>query len=314
MSYGILLLRIVLGLAIAGHGAQKLFGSFDGPGPRGTADAFGGLRFRNPYAMAILAGLAEFVGGLAFAAGFLTPLAALAIAVVMLNAVVTVHWQNGFWASAGGYEFPLVIWATAIAIATTGGGRFSVDRLLGWTDELSGLGWGIGVMAGSMLISLATLTLGRHPAAAADTASRDMPPSSAPTGSPATEPSGRDVPTRSAVGAPDAAASAEKPVGARNSASQGSAVEIDVAHDGQTGTLAEAGDLVDYLWRQGFPAMLVEVDGWWRVEVRTRREQPPGLMTDLLDVLDSWPESAMHPGVLERLDDTHYALHSREGR
>jgi putative oxidoreductase len=285
-----LLLRIVLGLAIAGHGAQKLFGSFDGPGPRGTAAAFGGLRFRNPYAMAILAGVAEFVGGLAFAVGFLTPLAALAIAVVMLNAVVTVHWKKGFWATAGGYEFPLVIWATAIAVATTGGGRFSVDRLLGWADELSGVRWGIAVMAGSVLISLATLTLGRHPAtAAAGTASPSEPSSREPTADPAAG-------------------------GARSMGPRGSAVEIDVAHDGQTATLAEAGDLVDYLWRQGFPAMLVEVDGWWRVEVRSPREQPPGLMTDLLDVLESWPESAMHQGVLERLDDTHYALHSREDR
>jgi putative oxidoreductase len=98
MSYGILLLRIVLGLAIAAHGAQKVFGSFDGPGPRGTADAFSSLRFRRPYEMAIVAGLAELAGGLAFAVGFLTPIAALAIAVVMLNAVMTVHWRNGFWA------------------------------------------------------------------------------------------------------------------------------------------------------------------------------------------------------------------------
>jgi putative oxidoreductase len=311
-----LLLRIVLGLAIAGHGAQKLFGSFDGPGPRGTAAAFGGLRFRNPYAMAILAGLAEFVGGLAFAVGFLTPLAALAIAVVMLNAVVTVHWKNGFWATAGGYEFPLVIWATAIAVATTGGGRFSVDRLLGWADELSGVRWGIAVMAGSVLISLGTLTLGRHPATAtAGTASPSEPSSPGPTGSPPAAGSGREAPARPGAGGSRAAASADPAgAGARSTGSKGSAVEIDVAHDGQTATLAEAGDLVDYLWRQGFPAMLVEVDGWWRVEVRSPREQPPGLMTDLLDVLESWPETAMHPGVLERLDDKHYALHSREGR
>jgi putative oxidoreductase len=276
VSYGIVLLRLVLGLAIAGHGAQKLFGSFQGGGPAGTAETFGKLRFRRPYTMAILAGVAEFAGGLAFAAGFVTPVAALAIAVVMLNAVVTVHWRNGFWASAGGYEFPLVIWATAIAIATTGPGRFSVDRLLGWDDTLRGLGWGIAVLAGSILISFATLTLGRRPA----------------------EPS-----------APSRATSR-----ARTPAGMSSAVNIDVDDEGQAGSLSEAGDLVDYLWRQGFPAMLVEVDGAWRVEVRSPREQPPGLMSDLVDVLDSWPEETMHPGTLERLDDTHYALHGRRGR
>ena len=64
--------------------------------------------------MAILAALAE-TGGLLFAVGLLTPLAALGIAIVMLNAIGTVHWKNGFWNSAGGYEFPLVMLAAAVA-------------------------------------------------------------------------------------------------------------------------------------------------------------------------------------------------------
>src|SRR5437660_4196543 len=98
MSIGLLILRLVLGLTLAAHGSQKLFGWFDGGGPQGTASFFRGLGFRSPYAMALLAGAAELGGGLAVALGFLTPFAALALIVVMLNAIATVHWRNGFWA------------------------------------------------------------------------------------------------------------------------------------------------------------------------------------------------------------------------
>jgi putative oxidoreductase len=77
--------------------------------------------------MALAAGLAELGGGLLLALGLLTPLAALAIAVVMLNALASVHWRNGFWNTNGGYEFTLLIWAAAIALAATGPGRFSFD-------------------------------------------------------------------------------------------------------------------------------------------------------------------------------------------
>jgi putative oxidoreductase len=162
MSYGILLLRVVLGLTMAGHGAQKLFGSFSGPGLRGVEGFMGALRFRTPFLMAILAGASEFFGGLLLAGGLFTPFAALAIAVVMLNAIGTVHISKGFWNSAGGYEFNLLIWASAVALAFTGGARFSLDALLGWADNLGGLWWGVGVALASAVISSLTLGLMRH--------------------------------------------------------------------------------------------------------------------------------------------------------
>jgi putative oxidoreductase len=130
MSYGILFLRVIVGAVIASHGAQKLFGWFGGHGPRGTAGFFGSLGFRPPLTMALLAGLAE-AAGLFFAAGFLTPFAALAMASVMVVAIGSVHWKNGFWAGNGGYEYNLVIWTVAVAVAATGPGRFSVDHALG---------------------------------------------------------------------------------------------------------------------------------------------------------------------------------------
>jgi putative oxidoreductase len=165
MSYGILFLRVVLGSIMAAHGAQKLFGWFGGGGPRGTADGFGQLRFRPPLLLALAAGLAEFGGGLLIAAGLLTPLAALAIAIVMLNAIGTVHWPNGFWNTRGGYEFNLLVFTAAVAIAATGAARFSLDNLIGWADNISGVWWALGVIAISVLVSAFTLTIGRRSSA-----------------------------------------------------------------------------------------------------------------------------------------------------
>jgi putative oxidoreductase len=81
---------------------------------------------------------------------------------VMLNAIGAVHWPNGFWNTRGGYEFNLLVVAAAVAVAATGAARFSLDNLIGWADNISGLWWGIGVIAISVLVSAVTLTIGRH--------------------------------------------------------------------------------------------------------------------------------------------------------
>jgi putative oxidoreductase len=162
MSLGILVLRLVLGLTMAGHGAQKLFGSFGGPGLRATATGFGQLRFRAPLVMAATAAVAELGGGLLLAAGLVTPFAGFILAVVMVNAIVTVHFTNGFWSGKGGYEFNLLIWAAAVALAATGGARYSLDNAFGWADNLSGTWWGVGAAVGSAVVSLVTLVLGRR--------------------------------------------------------------------------------------------------------------------------------------------------------
>ena len=135
-----------------GHGTQKLFGWFGGGGPRGTAVFFGSLGFRRRHAlpMAVLAGLSE-AAGLLFALGLLTPFAALALASVMVVAVGSVHWRNGFWVANGGFEYNLLIWSAAIAVAAAGPGRFSIDRALGWDERLSGLWWGVGALGVSLL-------------------------------------------------------------------------------------------------------------------------------------------------------------------
>jgi putative oxidoreductase len=162
MSYGLLLLRVVVGGTMFSHGVQKLFGWFGGPGLRGTAGFFESLGWRRmPLVLAFLAGLAE-TSGLAFAFGLLTPLPALAIAVVMLNAILVVHWKNGFFNGDGGLEFPLTLATVAVAIAATGPGRFSIDRLIGWNDNISGVWWGVGVAAAAPAISFVTVTVLRH--------------------------------------------------------------------------------------------------------------------------------------------------------
>jgi len=162
MAFGLLILRLVLGLTLAAHGTQKVFGWFGGGGPQGTAGFFRGLGFRSPLVMAWAAGLSELLGGLGIALGFLTPLAALALVVVMLTAIATVHWRNGFWAGKGGYEFNLLILAAAVALAAIGPGRFAVDRAARWDDNLSGTWWGVGVLVAGAVASAATLTAGRY--------------------------------------------------------------------------------------------------------------------------------------------------------
>jgi putative oxidoreductase len=141
MDIGLLFLRLVVGLTLAAHGAQKLFQWFGGYGLSGTGQFLEQLGFRPGRTQAALAGIAELGGGLLLAAGFVTPAAAAAVVAVMLVAAVGVHVEKGFFATSGGYEYTLVLGAAAAALAFTGPGALSVDRALGisWSGELSGL-------------------------------------------------------------------------------------------------------------------------------------------------------------------------------
>ena len=160
MAYGLLLLRVVFGLTIAAHGAQKLFGWFGGGGLNRWGQIFG-TNYQNGVLMAALAGMSE-LGGVAFAIGLLTPLAALGMVVVMVTAIRVVTWQNGFFHSNGGFEFNLALLAGAVAIVMTGPGRFSVDHALGIDDNASGLWWGLGVLAIGVVIAFVNHALFFH--------------------------------------------------------------------------------------------------------------------------------------------------------
>ncbi|MEU9353843.1 DoxX family membrane protein [Streptomyces griseoloalbus] len=125
---GLLVLRLVLGLTIAAHGAQKLFGWFAGGGVEGTGMYFASLGYPSPEAFAVVAGLTETLGGLGLALGLLTPLAAAAVAGTLVNAI-SVKWGGGFFAPEG-VEYELLIALAAVALALTGPGRIAVDRLV----------------------------------------------------------------------------------------------------------------------------------------------------------------------------------------
>jgi putative oxidoreductase len=131
IALGLLVLRLVLGLILAAHGAQKLFGWWGGTGMTGWTGAMTRMRIRPAAPWAWMSALAEFVGGLLVAIGFLNPLGSFAIAGSMLVAITLVHWPKGFWTTKGGYEFNLLIIAAAAAVAIAGPGAYSLDSALG---------------------------------------------------------------------------------------------------------------------------------------------------------------------------------------
>lgn len=124
---GLLILRIVLGITFMAHGAQKLFGMFDGPGIAGTTGYFASLGIPMPGLMAWVVGLFELLGGLYVLIGFLTPVGGVMITCIMLGAIAYVHLAKGFWNGNGGMEFPLVNIAAALALTFAGPGRYSVE-------------------------------------------------------------------------------------------------------------------------------------------------------------------------------------------
>lgn len=129
IALGLLIIRLVVGLSFMAHGAQKLFGWFGGYGPKGTGGWMESIGIKPGVAMAVMAGLMEFVGGALFAAGLGTVFASLLIVMTMVVAIVKVHGQNGYWATAGGYEYNLLLIAIAVGVALTGAGAYSVDAL-----------------------------------------------------------------------------------------------------------------------------------------------------------------------------------------
>jgi len=133
VDLGILVIRGLFGIAIAAHGAQKVFGWFGGYGLKGTGGFFETLGFRPGVAFAAAAGLSELGGGVLLALGLFTPFGAAAVLAAMIVAMVSVHSQNGFFAMNNGIEMPFLYAVPALGLAFTGAGAFSFDSLLGLT-------------------------------------------------------------------------------------------------------------------------------------------------------------------------------------
>lgn len=157
MAFGLLVLRLVVGALFVGHGTQKLFGWFDGPGIEGTRGMYRQLGYPQPRAMAWVAGAAEAGAGGLLVLGWLTPLAAAAVIGVMVNAIGAVHAGNGPWVTDGGWEYNAVLIAAATTFAFTGPGLLALDNGLGW--DLAGPLYGLvavllGVVAGGGVLAV----------------------------------------------------------------------------------------------------------------------------------------------------------------
>jgi putative oxidoreductase len=159
MNLALLGIRLVVGLTIAAHGAQKLFGIFGGRGIEGTAVSFEGLGLRPGRLQAWLAALTESAGGLLIAVGLVTPFAAAVLIAVMTVAVLNVHLRNGFFNTGGGFEYNLVLAAAAFSLAGIGAGDWSLDNALG--IDLSGAGWALGALGAGILGGLADILSAR---------------------------------------------------------------------------------------------------------------------------------------------------------
>lgn len=155
-----LLARAVVGGLFIGHGTQKWFGWFGGPGIEGASKMMESLGLRPGRRNGLAAGATETIGGGMIVAGALTPLAAASLIGTMITAIRTVHLKNGLWSSKGGYEFNLALIAALLAIVDGGPGRVSLDGALGLED--TGPGWSLAALAAGVAGSTIVIELGRR--------------------------------------------------------------------------------------------------------------------------------------------------------
>lgn len=169
IDLALLVLRLVIGLVVAAHGAQKLFGWFEGPGLKGFGGWMGSIGLKPAGLWAILGALGEFGGGLLLAAGLLNPIGALGIIGAMATAIMLAHWSKGFWGQKGGYEFPLVLLLVSFVLGLAGPGAYSLDAALGIVLPTPLIFWG--GLVGVVLVVGYAITLTRRSAVVQQAAS-----------------------------------------------------------------------------------------------------------------------------------------------
>jgi putative oxidoreductase len=160
MSVGRLAARAVIGGLFIGHGTQKLFGWFGGPGRAGTEGMMEALQLRPAKLHALAAGVTETASGAMLATGLGTPFAAAGITGVMTTAIRKVHLNNGPWAANGGWEYNAVLIAAVTALAETGPGAISLDHLMG--RERTGMRWALASLALGVGTAYLTMEAGQR--------------------------------------------------------------------------------------------------------------------------------------------------------
>ncbi len=121
-------LRLIAGIIFTAHGAQKLFAWFGGYGLEATGQWMESIGITPGYLMALMAGSAEFFGGLLLIVGLLTRPTSFVLAITMAVAIVTVHLEHGLFMSNNGYEFALTLLAISISLMVSGAGKLSLDN------------------------------------------------------------------------------------------------------------------------------------------------------------------------------------------
>jgi putative oxidoreductase len=158
LGVGLLIARVVLGLLMAAHGTQKLFGWFGGHGLNTTGEFFVQLGFQPGRLFATAASVGEVTSGLLVALGFLGPVGPALMISVMLVAAISVHWANGLFATTNGIEVPLLYATGAFGLALAGFGPYSLDALLGitaaWTPRVTMIVLAVGIVGGAVNLLL----------------------------------------------------------------------------------------------------------------------------------------------------------------
>jgi putative oxidoreductase len=125
IDVSLLVVRVIAGVIFALHGAQKMFGAFDGPGlEKFTMEPPAGLG-----TLGYFVAVGEFFGGLGLIVGFLTRFSAASLIVIMIGAIATVHGANGFFSQKGGFEYNLALIGLLVPTLLCGAGRISIGRL-----------------------------------------------------------------------------------------------------------------------------------------------------------------------------------------